>query len=302
MYSNIVYGNILIESSVGLRYSFLKLNKLLKNLILLSAISTCLPLTAYGIGEFWHDSIQPTRPMMPTLNTIDSLVNDITSDMSDESNNKTNVTPNYTIPQSSTLNSFTSIKQVENDTLDEQYSPSPSSHNTNEMGSLYAQEQTKLSKEQALIKDIEIQGANNVSNELIRSQMQLRSGSHYSRDMLMLDLKAIYEMGYFTENMKALPTSNSDGTVSIQIIVEENAPITDFTIEGNTVVSTEEILDVLFPLKGQPQNIGMLNQAIAEVQKLYIDKGYILSRIDSVTDDPDGTINISIVEGKVNKI
>ncbi len=163
-------------------------------------------------------------------------------------------------------------------------------------------QQEKLSKEQAIIKDIQIQGANNISNELIRQQMQLKSGAHYSRDMLMLDLKSIYDLGYFTENMKALPTSNSDGSVSIQIIVEENAPIRDFTIEGNSVVSTEEILDVLFPLKGQPQNIGMLNQAIAEVQKIYIDKGYILSRINSVTDDPDGTVNISIVEGKVNKI
>ena len=31
-------------------------------------------------------------------------------------------------------------------------------------------------------------------------------------------------------------------------------------------------------------------------------KGYILSRIDSVTDDPDGTINISIKEGIIDKI
>ncbi len=287
----------------------MKFNKLLKNLILLSAISTCLPLASYAVEEFWHDSIQPTRQTMPTINTINSLIDDFTTESTRElmPAGTTNVTPNYTLPQAKPLSSGTDrIKTLDNDFNEvpqSTYDTQPQLYDyTTETGSLYAQEQEKLSKEQAIIKDIQIQGANNVSNELIRRQMQLQHGSPYSRDMLMLDLKNIYEMGYFTENMKALPTSNSDGTVSIQIVVEENAPVTDFTIEGNTVVSTEEILDVLFPLKGQPQNIGMLNQAIAEVQKLYIDKGYILSRIDSVTDDPDGTINISIVEGKVNKI
>ncbi len=254
-------------------------------------MTTCLPLASFGIDEFWHDSIQPTRKQ--TQDSYNGFT-ESTRNLIPELNTQK---PTYTSPSASPAESFDTYEDYQSTEQASTYDGY-----AEETGSLYAQEQEKLSKEQAIIKDIEIQGANNVSNELIRQRMQLQSGAHYSRDMLMLDLKNIYEMGYFTENMKALPISNSDGTVSIQIVVEENAPIRDFTIEGNTVVSTEEILDVLFPLKGQPQNIGLLNQAIAEVQKLYIDKGYILSRIDSVTDDPDGTINISIVEGRVNKI
>lgn len=109
-------------------------------------------------------------------------------------------------------------------------------------------------------------------------------------------------MGYFTEKMRAIPVNNSDGTVTLKIILEENAPVTDFTIEGNTAVSTEEILAPLLPMKGKPQNITQLNEAIAKIQNIYNSKGYILSRVDSVTDDPDGTINISIKEGTVNSI
>ena len=132
--------------------------------------------------------------------------------------------------------------------------------------------------------------------------MELQQGNAYNRELVRHDLKAIYEMGYFTEKMKAVPVNNSDGTVTLKIIVEENAPVTDFTIEGNTVISTDEILTYLLPMKGKPQNIADINEAIAKIQDCYSSKGYILARIESVSDDPDGTVNISIKEGTINRI
>ena len=152
------------------------------------------------------------------------------------------------------------------------------------------------------IKDIQILGNNVIETSLILQQMQLQKGGTYSKSAIKDDLKAIYQLGYFTENMKAIPVNNHDGTVTLKIILEENAPITDFTIEGNTVISTDEILTYLMPMKGKPQNIAELNEAIAKIQDCYSSKGYILARIDSVTDDPDGTVNISIKEGTINKI
>ncbi len=152
------------------------------------------------------------------------------------------------------------------------------------------------------IKDIEIHGANVVSPDAILSVMSLQKGGAYNREALQTDLKSIYQMGYFSERMKAIPVKNADGTITLKIIVEENAPVTDFTIEGNTVVSTEEILEFLTPMKGKPQNISKINEAIAKIQECYSSKGYILARVDSITDDPDGTINIDIKEGTVGKI
>ena len=84
--------------------------------------------------------------------------------------------------------------------------------------------------------------------------------------------------------------------------MEENVPVTDFTIEGNTVVSTSELMQYLLPLKGKPQNITAINSAMEKVNQCYYSKGYILSKIDSIYDDPDGTLNLSITEGKINKI
>lgn len=152
------------------------------------------------------------------------------------------------------------------------------------------------------IKDIQIEGTNVIKPEFVKNRLQLQRGDEYSRDLIQNDLKNIYKMGFFTEKMKAIPISNPDGSITLRIVLEENTPVTDFTIEGNTVVSTDEILSILTPLKGEPQNITDINAAIQKIQECYSAKGYILARVDDLYDDPDGTINIHMNEGEINKI
>lgn len=163
-------------------------------------------------------------------------------------------------------------------------------------------EETSYDSNTAYINDIEILGSNIIKPEYILSKISLKKGDLYDKDAMQKDLKTIYKMGYFTERMKAIPVKNSNGTISLKIIVEENVPITDFTIEGNTVVSSGEILRYLLPLKGKPQNITAINRAMEQINQCYYNKGYILSKIDSIYDDPDGTLNLNISEGKINKI
>jgi outer membrane protein insertion porin family len=159
-----------------------------------------------------------------------------------------------------------------------------------------------IDKEKRIIKDIEFYGLNSIAEQELIEKMQLKQGGEYSRDLLQTDLKMIYETGYFSEKMKAIPSKNDDGTVSVKIVVEENVPVKDFTIEGNSVIPVEDILATLNDMKGKPQNISQLNVAISQIQELYTSKGYILARVASVSDDPDGTINIVIKEGIIDKI
>lgn len=154
----------------------------------------------------------------------------------------------------------------------------------------------------AYINDIEILGANIIKPDFILSKMKLQRGDLYDKELMQQDLKTIYKLGYFTERMKAVPVKNENGTISLKIILEENIPVTDFTIEGNTVVATEELMRYLIPLKGKPQNIADINSAMEKINECYMNKGYILSKVDSVYDDPDGILNLSITEGKINKI
>lgn len=163
-------------------------------------------------------------------------------------------------------------------------------------------EESAYDSSTAYINDITILGSNIIKPEYILSKISLKKGDLYDKDAMQKDLKTIYKLGYFTEKMKAVPVKNSNGTISLKIIVEENIPVTDFTIEGNTVVSSEELMRYLLPLKGKPQNITAINQSMEQINQCYYNKGYILSKIDSIYDDPDGTLNISITEGKINKI
>lgn len=164
------------------------------------------------------------------------------------------------------------------------------------------EEEQTFETDTAYINDIEILGANIIKPEFILKKMTLQKGDLYDKDLMQQDLRTIYKLGYFTERMKAIPVKNSNGTISLKIILEENVPVTDFTIEGNTVVSSDELMRYLLPLKGKPQNITDINAAMEKINACYYSKGYILSKIDSIYDDPDGTLNLSITEGKINKI
>ena len=157
-------------------------------------------------------------------------------------------------------------------------------------------------QEAVYIKDIEISGTNVIKPEYILNRLQMQRGDEYSRDLIQIDLKNIYQTGFFTERMKALPVENPDGSITLKIFLEENTPVTDFTVGGNNVISTSELLPFLMPLKGEPQNITDINTAIQEIQEYYASKGYILARVDALYDDPDGTINIHINEGEINRI
>ena len=163
-------------------------------------------------------------------------------------------------------------------------------------------EESEDNNSTAYISDIQILGANIIKEDFILSKMTLKKGDLYDKNLMQQDLKTIYKLGYFTEKMKAIPVKNSNGTISLKIILEENIPVTDFTIEGNTVISSQEIMQFLLPLKGMPQNISAINKAMEQINQYYYSKGYILSKIDYIYDDPDGTLNLSITEGKINKI
>jgi len=151
------------------------------------------------------------------------------------------------------------------------------------------------------IKEIYIDGNHLVKTETILNKLNIKTGTKFDRDSIQEDLKNIYKMGYFTEKLKAVPEQTNSG-ITLRIQVEENIPVTGFTVTGNNVVSSEEIIKLLNRQEGLPQNITELNNSIKEIENLYADKGYILARVQRVSDDPDGVINIQLNEGKIQEI
>ncbi|MEB3287530.1 MAG: BamA/TamA family outer membrane protein [Vampirovibrionales bacterium] len=151
------------------------------------------------------------------------------------------------------------------------------------------------------ISRVSIEGNKLINGDKIKESMTLRPGSLYSKSNLSDDLRRIYDMGYFTEKIKATPISTNDG-IHIRIEVQENAPITGVNIDGNTIVDDAELQAIFAEQTGLPQNIGQLNESVEKIEQLYADKGYVLARVTGIQDDPDGTINLKINEGAIDSI
>lgn len=152
------------------------------------------------------------------------------------------------------------------------------------------------------VKTLEIMGNNMVETSFIKDIITSKEGHIYDRKVITKDLNTLYSTGYFTQNIRAVPIKLDDGSVRLRIVVEENPPVTGFTITGNNSVPSSDILEILSPMEGHPQNVIELNQSVERIQELYTSRGYIVSRVSEVTDDPDGIINLNISEGVIGNI
>ena len=156
--------------------------------------------------------------------------------------------------------------------------------------------------DQALtISKVTIEGNKLIDTKQIKNAMAMQSGSLYSKRNLQKDLHRIYELGYFTETIKAVPVATDTG-IHLRIHVQETAPVTGVNIKGNTILDDQALQAIFSRQAGLPQNIGQLNESIAQIEKRYAEKGYILARVKNISDDPDGMINLDINEGKISTI
>jgi outer membrane protein insertion porin family len=152
------------------------------------------------------------------------------------------------------------------------------------------------------VEDVTVEGNRLVPAEDILGVVKTRRGDHFDRDQVMRDLKAVNGMGYFDDrSLQAIPEMGGNG-VLLKIRVQENAPVTGFAFQGNTVMSSDELSKLFSEQLGKPQNLTQLSQAIDKVEQAYHQKGFMLARVVDVKDDPDGSVGIKVDEGTIGDI
>lgn len=152
------------------------------------------------------------------------------------------------------------------------------------------------------ISKVRIYGLKTVDPNLVLSKINSQQGTLYNDDVLQKDLQNIYSTGYFSDNMSIEPVLNTNNTVELTFVLEENILINNISIVGNKVISTEELMPLVSVLKNKPQNLNNINDVIENVQKYYHQKGYTIANVHSVDDDSDGNLTFTIWEGIINKI
>jgi outer membrane protein insertion porin family len=153
---------------------------------------------------------------------------------------------------------------------------------------------------QGKITAIVVQGNENISLDLIISQIASNLGDVFSKENIEKDMKAVYDLGYF-EDVRIKLESFRDG-YKVVFVVVENLPIKEISIKGNTIVSEEEIREVMVLQEGQIFCQKILKNDLDRISQLYKDRGYLLINIKDIDFDEEGKLWINISEGLLEKI
>lgn len=157
-----------------------------------------------------------------------------------------------------------------------------------------------LANNQGKITAIVVQGNESISKDLIISQIASNLGDMFSKENIEKDMNAVYDLGYFKDVSIKLE-SFRDGYKVVFVIVE-NLPIKEISIEGNTIVSEEEMREVMVLQEGQIFCQKILKNDLDRISQLYKDLGYLLINIKDINFDEEGKLWINISEGRLEKI
>ena len=153
---------------------------------------------------------------------------------------------------------------------------------------------------QGKITAIVVEGNENISKDLIISQITSNLGDVFSKESIEKDVKAIYELGYF-KDVRVKLESFREG-YKVVFVVVENLAVKEINITGNTVVSKEEMREVMILQEGQIFSQKILKNDLTRISQLYKDRGYLLINIKDINFDEEGKLWINISEGYLEKI
>ncbi|MCK5767685.1 MAG: BamA/TamA family outer membrane protein [Candidatus Atribacteria bacterium] len=159
---------------------------------------------------------------------------------------------------------------------------------------------TVLAADQGKITAIVVKGNENISKDLIISQIASNLGDLFSKDNIEKDVNAIYELGYF-KNINVKLEAFRDG-YKVMFVLEEYLPVDEIIIEGSSTVTVEEMRDVMVLTEGQIFSQKILKNDLKRVSQIYKDRGFLLINIKDVKFDNEGKLWITIAEGMLEKI
>ncbi|MDQ7819749.1 MAG: BamA/TamA family outer membrane protein [Armatimonadota bacterium] len=156
------------------------------------------------------------------------------------------------------------------------------------------------------VKAIEVRGAVRVPiDHILAAVTETRVGEPLSDEKVRADVRAINDLGWFTDVMARLEPA-PDG-VTVVFLVTENPVLAEVVVEGNASIPTRDILEALALPTGEVLNLRRLRDGTAAVQRLYESRGYVLARVADVAilpaDSPDqARLRLRVAEGVVEAV
>ncbi len=151
-----------------------------------------------------------------------------------------------------------------------------------------------------VIRKIDIVGNRRIDNGTILGRIGSRIGERLSLETIREDIRAIYGMGRYFENVQA-ESEPMDGGVRLVFRVEEKPIISGITIEENKELEEGSIRDVLYSRIGSPFDLKSVKKDKEAIKKLYHGRGFYFAQIRSRVEadkNENKKLIYSINEGK----
>ncbi|MFQ6091950.1 MAG: patatin-like phospholipase family protein [bacterium] len=158
---------------------------------------------------------------------------------------------------------------------------------------------------------VSIEGLHILPRTVFREVITTQPGKMADVRGIRKDMGRIYNLGY-CRNVSAtveLESTRVDSTrvdstrAEVRFRLEENPPFQRIQLKGNTIFSTEAILDSIVSKPGLPVNYRTGERDIRSILNLYHSSGYVLAQIESIDfDEGTGTVTVSIDEGRIAEI
>ncbi len=128
---------------------------------------------------------------------------------------------------------------------------------------------------------VEIQGLQRVSEQLIRSQLEVQAGQVFSPRAVSRDIRRLYELGFFTTISGDLDPE----TRVLTYIFEEERFVEELRIVGNKKVKDRQIRGVLSWREGDSFFKEGYSEERDAVLELYRSKGFVNATVDIVAEE-----------------
>ena len=147
---------------------------------------------------------------------------------------------------------------------------------------------------------IRVEGNKNVNTNLILSAISLGLKEPLDLEKIKQDVKSIYDLGYFSKVW--VETKQYPDGVEVVYKVEELPVIQGIDIRGNTVLTTEEIRQVMIVAPGQVMNWQIFQRDLERIRALYSNRGFLMTAAENIQFDENGVLHFVIREGMVERV
>lgn len=143
----------------------------------------------------------------------------------------------------------------------------------------------------------------NVPDEVKSTLMpliQTKAGDRLTLDGVKADVSSLGSTGVFSQivpTLEAVPEG-----VRLSYITKANPVIHGVEFSGNTVFTNEQLTEMLGIQDNSVLNTTLLGQKMQDIEKLYLQQGYLLYSVPDIQVTPDGILKIDIAEGVVEDI